>query len=96
VLRFAIVLAEVAINRGLEVDERMENAALQSPTGERCEEGLDRIGPRAGGRCEMKHPARVPSEPSAHLDPTSTVLRKTVAEIRGIAADAISCTVLWC
>jgi hypothetical protein len=30
------------------------------------------------------------------ISPTSTVLRQTVAEIRGIAADAISCTVLWC
>jgi aryl-alcohol dehydrogenase-like predicted oxidoreductase len=29
-------------------------------------------------------------------DPTSTVLRKTVAEIRGIAAGAIGCIMLWC
>jgi hypothetical protein len=29
-------------------------------------------------------------------DPTSTVLRKTVAEIRGIAGGATGCTVMWC
>jgi hypothetical protein len=31
-----------------------------------------------------------------YTDPTSTVLRKTVAEIRGTAGGAIGCTVLWC
>jgi hypothetical protein len=31
-----------------------------------------------------------------YFDPTSTVLRQTVAEIRGIAVGAIGCTVLWC
>jgi len=29
-------------------------------------------------------------------DPTSTVLRKTVAEFRRIAGGATGCTVMWC
>ena len=37
---FAVVLAEVAVDRGLEVDQRVEDASLQTPTGERGEEGL--------------------------------------------------------
>src|SRR5262249_41713821 len=47
--------------------ERMEDAALQPPPGERGEEGLDRIGPGAGGGREMERPARMPGEPGAHL-----------------------------
>ena len=31
---FAVVLAEIAVDRGLQVDERAEDAALQSPAGE--------------------------------------------------------------
>jgi len=66
-LGFAVVLAEVAVDRGLQVDQRVEDAALQAPAGERGEEGLDRIGPGARGGREMERPARVPGEPGAHL-----------------------------
>jgi len=41
---FAVVLAEVAVDRGLEIDRRVEGAALQAATGGRGEEGLDRTG----------------------------------------------------
>ena len=64
---FAVVLAEVSVDRGLEIDQRVEGAALQPPPGERGEEALDRIGPGAGGGHEMKRPARVPGEPGTHL-----------------------------
>ena len=64
---FAVVFAEVAVDRGLQVDQRAKDAALQPPAGERGKEGLDRIGPGAGSGCEMKHPAGVPGEPSAHF-----------------------------
>jgi len=37
-----------AFDRGLQIDERAENAALQSPFGQLGEEALDRIEP--GGR----------------------------------------------
>ena len=43
---FLVVLTEVAVDRGLQVDQRAKDAALQPPAGERGEEGLDRIGPR--------------------------------------------------
>ena len=35
-------------------------------------------------------------DPEKEFDPTSMVLGKTVAEIRGIAGGAIDRTVLWC
>jgi hypothetical protein len=38
----------------------VEDASLQTTTGERGEEGLNRIGPGAGGGREMKRTARVP------------------------------------
>ena len=65
--RFSVVLAEVAVDRGLQVNKRVEHTALQAPAGKRGEEGLDRIGPGAGSGREMKHPARMPVEPGAHL-----------------------------
>ena len=64
---FAVVFAEIAVNRGLQVDQRMEDAALQTPAGEGGEKALDRIGPRAGSGREMEGPARAPGEPSEHL-----------------------------
>ena len=63
---FSVVLAEVAVDRGLQVNKRVEHTAFQAPAGKRGEEGLDRIGPGAGSRREMKHPARMPVEPGAH------------------------------
>ena len=54
---FAVVLAEVSVDLSLQIDQRTKDAALQSPAGERGKEGPDGVGPRAGGGCEMKHPA---------------------------------------
>ena len=42
-----VVLGEIAVDRGLEVDERVEHAALQPSPGELGEEGLDRVEPGA-------------------------------------------------
>src|SRR5215469_14665759 len=64
---FAFVLAEEAVDRRLQVDQRMEDAALQSPASERGKEALDRIGPGTRGWREVKGPARVLGEPSAHF-----------------------------
>jgi len=64
---FSIVLAEIAVDRGVQVDERVEGAALQAPAGERGDESLDRIGSGAGGGREVKRPARVSGKPGAHL-----------------------------
>ena len=62
-----VVLVEVALDRGLEVDQGVEGAALQAAAGQRGEEGLDGVEPGAGGRREVEGPARVPSEPGADL-----------------------------
>jgi len=54
---FAVVFADVSLDGGLQVDQRAEDAALQSPADEGGKEGFHRIGPGAGSRREMKHPA---------------------------------------
>ena len=41
---FAVVLAEVSVDCGLQVDQRAKDAALQPPAGERGKEGFDGIG----------------------------------------------------
>ena len=64
---FAVVLAEIAVDRGLQVDQRMEHTALQASAGQRGKKAFERIGPGARGRGEMKDPARVSGEPSANL-----------------------------
>ena len=66
-LGFAIVFAEVPVDPGLQVDERVEGALLQALADERGEKSLDHIGPGAVGGREMKRPARVPGEPGAYL-----------------------------
>ena len=63
---FAVVLAEIAVDRGLQVDERVEDAALQSAAGQGGEKALDRIGPGARGRGEIKGPARMAAEPVSY------------------------------
>ena len=64
---FSVVLAEIAVDRGLQVDERAEDAALQPPAGQRREKAFDGIGPRARSRGEVKGPTRMAAEPGAHL-----------------------------
>ena len=62
-----VVLFDVAVDGGLEVNDRVEDAAFEAPAGERGEEALDGVDP--GGRCrgEMKGPARMAGEPGQHL-----------------------------
>ena len=62
-----VVLGEVAVDRGLEVDQGTEGAALQAPPGQGGEEGLDRVRPRARGRGEVEGPAGMAGEPGADL-----------------------------
>ena len=45
-----IVLGEVAVDGGLEVDQGMEHAAFEAAAGQLGEEALDGIQPRGGGR----------------------------------------------
>jgi hypothetical protein len=58
-LRVMVGLVEIAVDGGLEVDDRSEHAALQASLGQGGEEGLDRVEPRARGRREVEGDARV-------------------------------------
>src|SRR5512132_933835 len=57
-----VVLGEVAVDRGLEIDQRVEYATLQAAPGELGEEALDGIEPGRRGWREVEGPARVASE----------------------------------
>ena len=46
----SVVLVDEAIDRGLKVDDGMEDAALQASARELGQEALDRVQPRAGCR----------------------------------------------
>src|ERR671925_937988 len=63
----AIVLLQVAVDGGLEVDQGVESATLEAAAREGGEECLDSIGPGARGRGEMEGPAPMAGEPSANL-----------------------------
>lgn len=60
-------LGEEAVDGGLEVDERAEDAAPEPALRELGEEALDRVQPGARGRGEVEGPARVPDQPAPHL-----------------------------
>ena len=62
-LRAAIVLGEEAIDRGLEVDERTEDAAFEAAAREPGEKALDGVEPGGRGRGEVKCPTRVTGQP---------------------------------
>jgi hypothetical protein len=57
------VLGEVALDGGLQVDDRMEATAADALASERREEGLDRVEPGARGGREVEGPARVTLQP---------------------------------
>ena len=61
------MLLDVAFDGGLQIDDGMEDAALQSLPGQGGEETLDGIEPRARCRREVEDPARVPLEPGHDL-----------------------------
>jgi len=53
-LGFAIVLFEEAVDCGLKVGDRMEDAAFQPPFRQLGEEALDGVEPGAGSRREVE------------------------------------------
>ena len=57
-----IVFFEEAVDRDLQIEDRTEHAALQSPFGEYCEEALDGIEPRARSRREVEGEALVTAD----------------------------------
>lgn len=62
-----VVLFDVAVDGGLQIDDGMKDAAFQSPLGECGEEGLDGVEPRGRCRREVKGPARMAAEPGFDL-----------------------------
>ena len=60
-------LSEEAVDGGLQIDNRSEDAAFEAAPGQLGEEALDRIEPGGRGRGEMEDEPRMPAEPGAHL-----------------------------
>ena len=57
------MFGEIAVDGGLQVDDRMKTAATDAFAGQHREEIFDRIQPRPRGRREMEGPARMPCQP---------------------------------
>ena len=56
-----------AIDGGLEIDEGMEDAPVEAPFCEFCEEPFDGVEPRTGCRREVENEALVAIEPSPNF-----------------------------
>lgn len=54
-----VVLGEVAVDSGLEVDDGAEHTSLEPSLGKGGEEALDGVEPGAGGWREVEGPARM-------------------------------------
>src|SRR4029079_7091450 len=65
--RVPVVLGEIAIDSGLEVDDGVEDATLETPLGQLGEEALDCVEPRARGWREVECEALMAVEPGTHL-----------------------------
>ena len=61
------MLLEVAVDGGLQVDDRSEDAAPEALAGEFGEEAFEGVEPGAGFRGEVKGPAGMPGEPGFDL-----------------------------
>ncbi len=61
------MLGEVAVDRGLEINQGVKDTPADSAAGHGREEGLDGIQPGAGDRRVVEGLARVPVEPRHHL-----------------------------
>ena len=66
-LGIIVVLVNVAVDGGLEVDYRVEGAALEPPAREDREEALDGVEPGGGGWGEVEHPSGMTRQPGADL-----------------------------
>ena len=61
------MLGDEAVDGGLEVDDGVEHATLETSSGEFGEEALDCIQPRTRRRREVEGPAWMTREPTADL-----------------------------
>ena len=65
--RVIVCFGDEAIDGSLEIDEGVEDAALEPSPGEFGEEAFDSVEPGAVDRYEMEGEAPVAAEPGAHL-----------------------------
>ena len=56
-----------AVDGGLQIDDALENAALETTPGEDGEEALDGVEPAGGGGREVERPAGMSAQPFDHL-----------------------------
>ena len=61
------MFVQIPVDRRLEVDQRMKDAAFETAAGELGEKALDRVEPGGRSRDEMKGPARMAVQPRATL-----------------------------
>lgn len=64
---FLVVLGEIAVDGSLEVDDGVEDAALEAPLRQLGEEALERVAPGARGRREVEGEALMAVEPGPNL-----------------------------
>src|ERR1700735_537587 len=62
-----VVVVEEAVDGGLKIDDRTEDATLEPALAPSGEEPLDGVELRGGGRGEMESPARMARQPFPHL-----------------------------
>src|SRR5436305_674180 len=62
-----IVLGEISIDGGLQVDDRAEYTTADALPRHLGEEALDRVEPRGRGRGEVEGPARMARQPGQHF-----------------------------
>ncbi len=60
-------LVDEAVDGGLKLDDRAEDAPFEAFLGELGEEAFDSVEPGAGGRREVEDEARMTPEPGHHL-----------------------------
>ena len=65
-LRVCVGLSHEAVDGGLEIDDGVEDTALQSTPAELGEEPLDGVEPGARGWCEVEDETRMAVEPDAN------------------------------
>src|SRR5437660_9237709 len=66
-LRISIGLGKIAVDGGLEIDDALEDAALEPLSDQLGEEPFDGVEPGCRGRGEVEVEPRMPFEPNPHL-----------------------------
>ena len=62
-----VVVGDEAVDGGLEIDDALEDAALEATLGKDGEEALDGVEPAGRGGREVERPARMAAQPGNHL-----------------------------